>query len=322
MLKWTLRIAAGLFGLVVLTFAGSIVFFLMWSSNHARELEAGSKVISTARGDIEVAIAGEGAPFLQLHGVPGGYDQILPPGRSQSVSSGGIMTIAVSRPGYLRTPLASGRTPQEQADLYAALLDTLHIDRALVQGSSGGAHSALQFALRHPDRTIALVLYAPDVGSEPLPDNIADAGGPVQDYLAWAISGPAFGLLAPEFAEGLDPNDPGQLETARALVHSLAPSQARAAGRRNDLEQRARPETDSWPVEEIRVPTLIVHGTADENSSYEEAAALVRRIPGARLATVEGGDHLMFITRAREVRQAIDSFVADALQRPPQDLQH
>jgi pimeloyl-ACP methyl ester carboxylesterase len=37
--------------------------------------------------------------------------------------------LAVSRPGYLGTPLSSGRDPREQADLFAALLDALGIDR-------------------------------------------------------------------------------------------------------------------------------------------------------------------------------------------------
>jgi pimeloyl-ACP methyl ester carboxylesterase len=317
MLKWTLRIIGGIVGAVVLAFAITIGLFFLGSSDHDRELKAGSKVVSTARGDIEVAVVGEGTPFLQLHGTPGGYDQTVGPRDAPPDSSSGTTTIAVSRPGYLRTPLESGRTPEEQADLFAALLDSLQIDRALVQGSSGGAHAALQFALRHPDRVIGLVLYAPDIGSEPLPDNFDDTGGPMRDFLPWLASGPAFDLLAPAFVDGVDLTDPEQVKTLKALTLSTMPTKARAAGRRNDLEQRAKPETDTWPVEQIHVPTLIVHGTADENTSYEEAAALAARIPGARLVTIQGGDHLMFVTRADEVGQAIADFVAEVLKREP-----
>ena len=44
---------------------------------------------------------------------------------------------------------------------YAALLDELKIDRVIVEGASGGAPSAVQFALCHPQRTKALILIVP-----------------------------------------------------------------------------------------------------------------------------------------------------------------
>jgi pimeloyl-ACP methyl ester carboxylesterase len=62
---------------------------------------------------------------------------------------------------------------QEQADLYAARLDTLGLRRVIVQGSSGGSYSAIQFVLRHPDRALALILYAPDLGSHQVGDTFA-----------------------------------------------------------------------------------------------------------------------------------------------------
>ena len=60
------------------------------------------------------------------------------------------------------------------------------------------------------------------------------------------------------------------------------------------------------------VPTLIVYGTRDENASYQRAVELAARIPGAKLVSIEGGDHLFAFTRPDEVRRAIDGFT-DAL---------
>jgi hypothetical protein len=51
-------------------------------------------------------------------------------------TSGGCELLVPSRPGYLRTPLESGRTPEDQADLYAAMLDSLEIERAAHLGGS------------------------------------------------------------------------------------------------------------------------------------------------------------------------------------------
>ena len=53
---------------------------------------------------------------------------------------------------------ASGATPEAQADLLAALLDTLAIGQAAVIAISGGGPAAIHFALRHPTRCRALVL--------------------------------------------------------------------------------------------------------------------------------------------------------------------
>jgi len=61
-----------------------------------------------------------------------------------------MRVIAVSRPGYLGTPLADGETPEAQADLYAALLDTLGIARAVSSRSPPAAERAgLRAAPRH-----------------------------------------------------------------------------------------------------------------------------------------------------------------------------
>jgi 2-hydroxy-6-oxonona-2,4-dienedioate hydrolase len=287
----------------------SVPLFWRWTSLHNAELLQGSQVVSTAKGDIEVAIIGEGVPILQLHGSPGGYDQPLIRHTIGLDRSTGMKTISISRPGFLRTPLASGRTPEEQADLYGALMDALSFQRVIVQGSSGGSYSAIQFALRHPERATALILYAPDLGSHQgrrLIDTFT--GSLMEDFGRWVVTTRLlFPIVGPFLVRDLDGH---AREGARALIRTTIPARLRSAGRRNDVEQRRNPEIDRWPVEQIRVLTLIVHGTKDENSSYERSVQLAARIPGAKLVSIEGGDHLMAITRADEVSRAIDGFIA------------
>ena len=65
--------------------------------------------------------------------------------------------IAPSRPGYGRTPLSSGKTSEEAADLMAALLDELNLEKVIAFSISGGGPTALNFALRHPNRCAGCV---------------------------------------------------------------------------------------------------------------------------------------------------------------------
>ena len=313
MLKWLLRVVVGLIAFVALFVGGVFVAFSIWKGGYVRELEAGSEVAVTALGEIEYAVVGEGVPVLVLHGTPGGYDQALVARRAAPERYAGTMTIAVSRPGYLRTPLSSGATFEAQADLFAALLDELGIDRVVVYGASGGGYLGLQFALRHPDRTLGLILYGPEVDYEPLPADWAGvdvSDALVQDLTMWAAGGPLLGVLAPAFMPELDTNDPEQAAMARGLLATQVPFAARAAGIENDIVQRNDPAIDAWPLEEITAPTLLLHGDADENSDYAGSVYVASKIPNAELVTFEGGDHFIVITRADQIRSQVDRFVA------------
>lgn len=283
--------------------------FWRWSAHHDGELLGGSRVVTTARGDIEVAIIGAGRPVLQLHGSPGGYDQPLTRLKLQPERRKGVQTISVSRPGYLRTPLTSGRTHQEQADLYAALLDVLRLPCVVVQGASGASYSAMQFALRHPDRTTALILYAPDMGGHTGGSRFE--GSPLEDYGRWLVtSGILFPFVGPLLARDFDATHDVERDALRSGIRSTIPTRWHRAGRHNDIGQRETAEIERWPLEDIAVPTLVVHGTKDENTSYERSVRMAARIPGARLVSIDGADHLMAFTRPGEVTRVIDEFIA------------
>lgn len=119
------------------------------------------EILGTRLGEIEAAIAGEGPPVLALHGGMGGYDQGLILARATFTAPARI--VAVSRPGYLGTPLADARTPDAQADLYAAALDTLGIAQAHVVAVSAGDRRLwrLRAAIRHAVPASSLFRAAP-----------------------------------------------------------------------------------------------------------------------------------------------------------------
>ena len=99
---WFKRGLLGLVAGVVLVLGLALTAFYLEKAEKAELLTNQSRIASTPLGDIEFSTAGEGIPMLMFHGTPGGYDQML------GIAYEGVMTISVSRPGYLRTPLASG----------------------------------------------------------------------------------------------------------------------------------------------------------------------------------------------------------------------
>jgi pimeloyl-ACP methyl ester carboxylesterase len=87
--------------------------------HEARErLLAGSQVILTNSGPIEYATVGDGYPVLVVHGAGGGYDQGL---ILAQFAGDDFCRIAISRFGYLRTPLPANASPAAMADAYADL---------------------------------------------------------------------------------------------------------------------------------------------------------------------------------------------------------
>ncbi len=270
-----------------------------WKYRELAHLESSSQIIETALGPVEYQKVGQGPVVLVVHGTPGGYDQGC--AFARLIGSHHFTFIALSRPGYLRTPLATGKTPLEQADLYAALLDALNIQQTTIIGISGGGPSALQFALRYPERCRKLVMIS----------------GVVQRYSeqAWhplkrlyrgiynriVAFDPILYLILP-FAR-LAPNAP----VATDFLRSQTLNKLRKAGYDNDINEFAR--VDLYPLEKITAPTLAIHGTADGDVPFADARLLVSKVPNARLLAIKGGTHAVFYTHAATVMPVLRDFI-------------
>lgn len=156
-------------------------------------LAAGSRVVPTASGPVEIAEAGNGPPVLVIHGAAGGYDMGLRVGKD--VLGDGFHIVAPSRFGYLRTPMPSSASHDAQADALCSLLDALAIPRGMVIAVSAGAQSATRLALRHPERVQALVLITPALYLPPDPAKLKSAPPAfifdtllASDLLVWTLA--------------------------------------------------------------------------------------------------------------------------------------
>jgi pimeloyl-ACP methyl ester carboxylesterase len=295
------------FGAVVLVAALAIaISYQSWRSQHYDALVLGGEFTETEVGTIQYSLKGTEGPYLLfLHGTPGGYDQGLPEDRE-------FISISPSRPGYIGTPLEVGRTPAEQAQSYAALLDKLNIESAIVVGASGGGPSAISFAAMFPERTIALIAIEAVSKVEEIQELPAFLSSDFLVWLAFSIidslpDETVMEMMIPDPANrqmALD--DPEKIATIRALSWSLWPPSLRDPGMNNDLMQFS---DMSLPINRISAPTLIIHGTADTNVDLSHGELLATTIPNAEFHVIEGGDHLMPFTHEEEVQQAIARFL-------------
>jgi pimeloyl-ACP methyl ester carboxylesterase len=113
-------------------------------------IEAGGRVMQTARGAIEYGEAGRGSPVLLIHGAGGGYDHALLAG--QFILEDGYRMIAASRFGYLRSPPAQEANPATQADLW----------------ESPGKSAAMRAASSHPSLSTGWAFGLRDVDCWPI----------------------------------------------------------------------------------------------------------------------------------------------------------
>ena len=274
--------------------------------------------VPTRAGPMEVALLGDGPAALALHGAMGGWDQGVLLARSMGVA--GFRWIAPSRPGFLGTPRALGRTPEEQADRYAEALDALGVDAAAVAAVSGGGPSAIAFALRHPRRCRALVLVsACTVGRIdvrlPLAWHLMKLAARVPPLVSAmrdkAARDPAEAARRSIPDPALRARTVGDPEAGTLLAALQASTLDRVAlrlpGTEDDIAtSRAALGAD---LERLSVPVLAVHGTADRAAPFAQAEAVAARVPGAELLAIAGGEHVALFTHLAEVRARVGPFL-------------
>lgn len=274
-----------------------------------------SEIVETARGPVEYAEVGSGTPVLVVHGTPGGIDAAALMARF--LPRDGVRAILLSRPGYLRTALDGRETIDEQADLLAALLDHLEVDRAGVYTWSGGGPSGYRLAVRHPERVTSVVANAAasqayHLPAQDLATRLMFGTAPGQWLLrVLAAHQPAKyveGALAGEgdlTAEQLEQRvaevlaDPDKKRFVLDLGPTAVPDAARRAGYRNDLDRFAA--ITSLELERITAPTLVVQGSADSDLPPAHSDFAARTIPGAELLSLDTGTHLALYTHPEAV---------------------
>jgi class 3 adenylate cyclase len=215
--------------------------------------------------------------------------------------------VLVDRRGSgLSDPSTGPLTLDEEIDDVVAVLDAVGSDRAVLQAYASGGPLAIAFACAHPERTLALVLYATMVRTlQDLEDGYdwADTREVRQQRVdalveAWG-NGSNAEVVAPSAA-----GDP----TLRAWLGRLERQSMTPAGARRLAENLA--DVDVRPLlGSLRVPTLVLHRTDDQLIDVRHSRYLAEHVPGVRYVEVPGQDSLPMVGDTEALLGEIEEFL-------------
>ncbi|WP_167784652.1 alpha/beta fold hydrolase [Ramlibacter rhizophilus] len=283
-----------------------------------RRIAGRSEVIASSFGQLEYAVAGQGPDLLMVHGTGGGFDQGL--AFTEELSRRGHRVIAPSRFGYLRSDFPDAPSSERQADAFAELLDRLDVGRVAVAGGSAGALSALQFALRHPQRCSALILIVPAAnvrGTDPVQMTALQAflvrllAG--SDLLFWI----GLELRRDAMIRTLLATQPSLVRAApieeqqrvQRILRGILPVSRRTRGMLNDASLAGRPARIAFS--RITVPTLVISAQDDLFGTASTARDIAAAVPGARLVVYPSGGHV-WVGRDASLWSEVARFLQEA----------
>ncbi|MGO9517673.1 MAG: alpha/beta fold hydrolase [Candidatus Korobacteraceae bacterium] len=246
--------------------------------------------------------SGAGDPLLLIMGL--GYSHEMWH-RTLPAMAEHYRTIVYDNRGVGKSDVPAGPYPMAQmADDAAAVLDAAGVERAHVYGISMGGMIAQELTLNHPRRVRSLILGCTACGGA----NAVPAAAPVMQILMDRAT------MTPE--EGVQAMVP--------FIYSTSTPRARIdedlAIRRRTFPQAAGYLAQiqgvvAWSsfdrLPHIRVPTLVLHGDADQLAPPENGHILARKISGARLRLFERASHIYPTDEPEASNQEVLCFLAN-----------
>ena len=268
--------------------------------------------------------------FVEVEGRRLAYDEVSPPSpqgtillltglgskrlgwyRQLPVFGQTYRTIALDHRDTGDSDLATGPyTTADQADDAAGALRALGVEQAHVVGISMGGFIAQELAARHPALVRKLVLTGTSGGG---PAHV-NPGPEMQALLVQNREGVERGelarrtytaIMAPGYLESHPDDQEHIMEAAR-----YQPQSAEAYMRQLQA-CLGHNMTDPDRLNQLRVPTLVIHGDVDPLVPTANGLYLAAHIPGARLRLYGGVGHIAIVERADEYNRDVLAFLAE-----------
>jgi pimeloyl-ACP methyl ester carboxylesterase len=233
---------------------------------------------------------GEGTPIVLCHGITATRRYVVH--GSRSLERAGHRVIGYDARGHGESdPAPAGEGygyPWLVGDLERVVEAEVGEGRFVLAGHSMGAHTAVAYALRHPDRLAGLIVIGPVYLGEITPSTLE-----YWDGLAAALAdGGVDGFVGYIGAnQGLDPawrDSVLRFTRERILLHRHLGALVQALRE----VPRSRPFESIDELSGLEVPALVVasHDEADPGHPYAAAEVYARTLPLARLVSEPKGE--------------------------------
>jgi pimeloyl-ACP methyl ester carboxylesterase len=230
---------------------------------------------------------GEGPPVLLLHGISATRRYVLH--GSKALARAGFEQLTYDARGHGRSdpaPPDAGYSYRELvADLEAVVEARLGDRRPVLGGHSMGAHTAVSYAIEHPEHLAGLVVIGPAYMG--FVDDEALAGW---DRLADGLERGGVEGFIEAYDHGLDP---AWRETVLRFTRERMSSHRHPDAVARALREvpRSKPFEAMAELEFVDVPSLVVasRDEADPGHPYAVAEAYAESLPDARLVTEDEG---------------------------------
>jgi pimeloyl-ACP methyl ester carboxylesterase len=246
---------------------------------------------------LEMIERGEGRPLLFLHpGHPSG--RLDPKSPVLELLAERARVLAPTHPGFGSVPAPRELTTVDDlAYLYLDLMDALDLRDVVVVGVSLGGWIAAEMAVKSTERMSALVL-ANAVGIKPGDRETRD----ISDIYA---------ITDKQLAELVWADPARMAPNPKTLPESDLMSMARSresTGRYAWSPYMHDPKLKGR-LRRIRIPTLVLWGTADGVTKLDYGRAYAAGIPDVRFETIEGAGHFPHLERPDAFARAVFSFI-------------
>jgi 3-oxoadipate enol-lactonase len=255
---------------------------------------------------LAVVVSGDGTPLLLIPGLGAGrsaFDPIVPDlARAHRVITFDPRGIGESEGGANTTMTAMALDA-------VMVLDAAGVTAAAVFGASMGGLVAQHLVVDHPARVANLILAATspggDHGVDSRPEDHAALLGkgtrtPEEAYrLACTV------LYSPQFQR--THSDFIEAQIRERSLHPVRPRVFAA-----QFSAMWQPDHSFERLADVAVPTLVLHGTEDVVTPFENARILAGQIPGAQLRPFDGCGHLFFHERPTETARVVSEHLRRA----------
>lgn len=259
--------------------------------------------------------AGEGTPIVLCHGVTATRRYVVQ--GSRVLERAGFRVVSYDARGHGESdPAPAGEGygyPRLIDDLERVVSAEVGEGRFFLAGHSMGAHTAVGYALRHPERLAGLIVIGPVFSGEVSAETVAYWDGLAAALESGGVDGFVAYIAANQVVDSAWSESVLRFTRERMLLHRHPEAVAEALR----SMPRSRPFESLEELGGLEIPALVVasNDEADPGHPYTVAAGYAEALPRARLIS-EGEGESPLAWQGGKLSREIAAFAAASQSKP------